>query len=164
MGFEDYIGQVSTKKHKPEDPFGLASSVGLETDVGKVGELNQLINKLILMGNIDDNKLIRVYQKQLGILVRLCDMKRREPEIKTFFETRYYQIINEISMTRIKGGMERLFMATAGNAGYSRNSDFSGYGNELLATELNQARENGGGTNPISAILKNFKRRRQDYG
>ena len=162
MGFEDYIGQASSKKPKPEDPFGLASSVGLETDVGKVGELNQLINKLILMGNIDDNKLIRVYQKQLGILVRLCDMKRREPEIKTFFETRYYQIINEISMTRVKGGMERLFMATAGNASYGRNSDLASYGNEMLSQELEQANKGGGGGNPIREILKNFKRRRMD--
>lgn len=106
---ERYENSFNDFKMIPEHEF---EHKALLIDIHKTG-MNptalELISKEVLLANIDDDHLLRIYQLQLANIMEWHDMNLWDSVGKFM----YAKFIGELSLSRSRGSMERLFQAGA---------------------------------------------------
>lgn len=126
----------------------------LEKDRGvAVGKFSKLITQNVLLGNISNDQLMRLYQIDITLLTHMFDMAVREDALVPVFNVLYYGWVNEIQLTRTKEGAERKHQATYGTA-YSPKESLYGFGRDY---QLGETEEKGG--NPVQKLLAGLKRK-----
>jgi len=82
-----------------------------------IEDFNQLLNQNLLLGDISDNRLLRLYQNDIMWVVNFFSMAKNGGKtgeaIKMVFDALYWNLVMEIRMTAIKGGKERYLQSFA---------------------------------------------------
>lgn len=126
---QGYMESLRRSRAYPDDPYKHAYSL-LDTDDEDIRlQFQKIVEKHVLLANISDDRMLRLYQNDVIILCQMLDMARREPQFANFFMKTYYGWRGELALTRAKEGMERKLQATPG--GYQPKRDISGYGADL---------------------------------
>jgi len=124
-----YLEQNRKGKTLPDDPFKHATNL-MENEQENVAKFTELVDKKILLANISEDRMMRLYQNDIVLLTELFDMAQREPQLKNFFCKIYYGWTGELSLTRTKDGTERKLQAVPGGS-YAPKEQLSGYGMNL---------------------------------
>ena len=69
----------------------------------------EMLNKHMLLGNISNDQLMRLYQNDINLLTFLFDMGQKNKALKNIFEVLYASWVMEVRFTMVKGGKEREF-------------------------------------------------------
>ncbi len=104
--WKNFIGKSTDLKFIPKDPYSHASHL-ISVEDKDVGTFQQLLNKHVLLGNVDSDELMRFYQTDVYFLTHFYQMSGRDEGLKNFFQIQYSAWVHEIALTRAKGGMER---------------------------------------------------------
>jgi hypothetical protein len=144
VGIQEYINKMQQGKPTPKDPYAHATYL-ISTEEDKIAQFHQLISKEVILASIRDDKVLKLYQRDITILVDLFSMALRDPDMEEVFVNRYYGWIGELSITRTKDGAERKLQGAVGLSSYSPKDDMLGFG-------MPSAPQQGGGGN----ILKQF--------
>lgn len=128
MDLKEYANVISKGKYIPKDPFAHATML-IDADTDEVKKFNQLLERQILLANINDDKMLRLYQNDIRILTSLFSIVCREPKIEKFFFEQYYSWKGELALTRTKDGLERKMQANVGG-GYQPDN-LSGFGEDI---------------------------------
>lgn len=126
MDMQSFIGGVSSTKEKPHDPFSHAASL-MDEDHNDISAFSQICSKSVILANVEDNKLLRLYQNDIIILTQLYSAALREPELRTLFLTIYYGWLGELKLTRAKDGLELKAQHTVGSS-FQPKGMMRGYG------------------------------------
>ena len=138
-GIASYLRSTMKNRILPDDPFKHAYAI-LESDDDEIHEFSKLAEKRVLLANISDDKMLRLYQNDMILLCQLFDMSRREDQLRSFFLKTYYGWIGELSLTRAKDGLERRLQASAG--GYQPKDMMGGYGTGLMQSQETNEEQN----------------------
>lgn len=149
---QEYINSNRKTKPTPKDPYAHASFL-LGSEQEAISEFNQLISNEAKLSFIRDDRLLRLYQKDITYLVALFAMARKDPDMREVFLNLYYGWLGELALTRAKDGTERKLQGAVGQSAYSPKDTLQGLG---LALPQEQGEQQG---NIISRILP---RRRQE--
>jgi hypothetical protein len=122
--WDEYTSETSQAKAYPENEYEHAASL-LEEDNGK-RTFSNLVDKMIILSNIKDNKILEIERRTAGLLVNFFDMAQREPELRSFFLIRYHEWRTGLLLTRTKDGNERRLQALVGTK-YSQPGEMEGY-------------------------------------
>lgn len=135
--FGQYMKEMGKGKTLPNDPYE-HSTLLIEAEKENVKNFSEILDKFWLLGNVKDDKLIRVYQREIGLLTELLDMATREDELANMFQVLYYKGRSEFSITRNKDGTERNQQANAAWR-YQPTQGQEGYG--VLAQQVSTPEE-----------------------
>jgi len=148
-----YMESLKRSHIYPDDPYKHAYSMIDNDDDGSLVTFNKLVEKRVLLANISDDRMLRLYQNDVILLCQMLDMARREPQLQNFFLKTYYGWVGELALTRAKDGMERKLQATPG--GFQPRSDMGGYGANMPQFQEQEKEE----TNFFKKIFKGNKLR-----
>ena len=134
MGLIDFARGIKTGNYIPKDAYSHASymiSADEQTDNYDFdkSEFRKLINKHVLLANVNDDRMLRLYQNDVICLTSLFDMALREPRLQELFLELYFGWRAELSLTRIKDGKERTQQAEVN--GRVQNQ-YTGYGEYIM--------------------------------
>jgi hypothetical protein len=146
VGIQEYINKMQQGKPTPKDPYSHATYL-ISTEEDKIGEFHQLISKEVILASIRDDKVLKLYQRDINILVDLFSMALRDPDMAEVFINRYYGWIGELSITRTKDGSERKLQGAVGQSSYAPKDDMLGFGMP------NAPQGQGGGANMIKRFF-----------
>jgi len=104
--WDDFVSKSQRYRYIPTDAFSHASEL-LSTDTKEATEFSELLNKHVLLGNIDSDELMRFYQIDAYYLTHFFAMGKRNSGMMTLFKQLFSAWIYEIALTRAKGGLER---------------------------------------------------------
>lgn len=96
----------------------------------KVGKYSILVSKPHLLSNINNDELMRIYQRDAANLTHLMSMADRDSRLMPVFEVLSNAWQHELSLTRTKNGEERKHQARVGG-NYQPREQLTGYGNDL---------------------------------
>jgi len=142
---QDYINKLQQGKPVPKDPYSHATFL-ISTEEDKIHEFHQLISKEVILASIRDDKVLKLYQRDITILVDLFSMALRDPDMAEVFINRYYGWIGELSITRTKDGSERKLQGAVGQSSYAPKDDMLGFG-------MPNQPQQGGGANMIKRFF-----------
>ena len=125
----EYVKHSKQIGNIPKDQFGHAFSL-LARDETDIDDFQRLLQNHILLANIKDDKLIRLYQNDGLLLTSFYDMQRRYAPLSPIFKYLYYGWIMELGLTRIKDGKERILQAMPGTGFQPTMDNRGGYGFE----------------------------------
>jgi len=125
------IGQI------PKDQFGHSWQLLSRDDV-KINRYPLMQQNPILLANIKNNQLIRLYQNDFLILTSFYNMGIRYSPMFDIFEFLYYGWEGELGITRTKDGKERIIQAMS-STGYRPKEDIEGYGFDEVRREQDEA-------------------------
>lgn len=129
MGVKEYLKELSRGYILPKDPYShsfLLIESGEDEDIRTFAKI---IDRQILLANISDDRMLKLYQNDAVILVELFDMARRDESIAPVFLMLYYQWKSELALTRVKDGTERKLQASV--SGYKPDQALGGFGEEF---------------------------------
>jgi hypothetical protein len=109
---KDYLRETFKTRYVPKDEYGhkshlLAEDTNTPDRERNVARFNLLCSKQVLLSNIGKDRLLRIYQRDVGILTELYDMAIHDPILEDVVEVFYYTWKNELMLTRVKDGFER---------------------------------------------------------
>jgi hypothetical protein len=102
-GFQDYMRELGKGRAPVDNPYQHNKEL-IDNEKDDVVKFSDIIDKFWLLGNIKEDPLVRIYQKEGRLLIKLFDMKNREPELLGMFNVLYFGGRGEFSMTRNKQG------------------------------------------------------------
>lgn len=143
MGWEQMLGKTFSR-FLPQDQFQHAAYLIEPSEMPK--EFSELIDKHMMLGNIDDDIVMRLYQTDLFYLVKLYEMSIRDPALRPVFNTLWVGFLGEIAITRNKKAMERQLQAFI-----SALRNVFGYGRDI--GKKVGAEESGGLPSDISEVI-----------
>lgn len=155
VGIQEYINKTQQGKPVPKDPYSHATYL-ISTEQEKIAEFYQLINKEVVLASIRDDLILKLYQRDITILVDIFSMALRDPDMQEVFLNRYYGWIGELALTRTKDGAERKLQGSVGQSAYAPKDAMLGYGS------LPQGQQQQGGSMDI--VKKFFPGQRQPQG
>jgi len=141
---------LAAGKERPHDPYGHAAGL-IEDDLEDIRVFSQLCSKQVMLANISDDKLLRLYQNDMILLTNLFDMARREPQLQPFFFVTYYGWLGELKITRAKDGFERWAQANVAATSIQPKGQIQGYGSD-------QQQQGQGQQESTNVIQKLFQR------
>ena len=111
-GFGDYTQEMQRVGYVPDNPYGHATSL-LKSEVKDIDKegFNVMNDPQILLGNVENEKTMRLYQIDLYILTNMCAVAQSDPVFKLPFQTFWQIFKNEIRVTSAMGGTERQYQA-----------------------------------------------------
>ena len=148
-GTSQYMNRLNKAGYIPKDQYGHAAFL-IDVEKTDVGEFRQIITKDVLLSNIGGDLMLRLYQNDVGTLVRLFSMAKRDETVKLIFEVLYYRWVGELALTRTMDGTERKMQATVSS--YNPKEKLGSYG------ENYQYPEQGEEVDPILEMLEKRKR------
>jgi len=111
-GFGEYTQETQKLSYSPDNPYGhqyaLISSQtkDVATQGWKVTDDPQIV-----LGDIDNEKTLRLYQIDYGLLVNCCGMAQNDEMWIPVFNVLWRKFKGELRMTSNMGGKERFFQA-----------------------------------------------------
>lgn len=139
---QDYVNSTRKIKPTPKDPYAHAAFL-LGSEQEAISEFNQIISNEAKLSFIRDDRLLRLYQKDITYLVALFAMARRDPDMREVFLNLYYGWLGELAITRAKDGTERKLQGSVGQTGYSPKDTLQGgYGLGLPPLEQHDQKGN----------------------
>lgn len=99
-------------------------------------KFSQVVDKNIQLANIGDDKVLRLYQNDSGIMCDWLDMSIREKFIAHIFAPMYFGWRGELLMTHTKNGKMLDIQAAIGKPA-NPNQSQGGYGNETQEEDTN---------------------------
>lgn len=135
MGFDTYIKQM---RFVPKDQYSHAYIL-LESEPKDIQTFSELIHKHVLLGNIDNDRIMRFYQTDVHFLVNLFEMKNRDKGLNNLFNVIYTAWVFEVSLTRTKKGMERQLQAFV-----NQLQNVQGFGQQVYQEQKEQEKNKGG--------------------
>jgi len=138
MAWKEYVKGVKKLKSVPDDPYKLSYAL-LESDEINIDEatFTSLINKHILLANLDNDRLMRFYQNDAYFITNLFRIAKKDKSLKPVFNTIYTSWLMELAITRAKKGLERQYQNPFGNRVSSKS--LSGFGKDIKIKEDEQA-------------------------
>jgi hypothetical protein len=125
--FDQYMREVARSKRYPTDAFQHASFL-LDTDRGE-DSYSSLVNKEIQLAHIGNDQMLNFNQIEALLLTHLCDMARRDPELRMVYEVLYGAWANELKLTKTKGGAENKMQHAVGS-NFTPREAMPGYGSD----------------------------------
>lgn len=129
-GFGEYTQDMQKIGFTPDNPYGHAWTLvnsparKLETD-----GFNILNDPQIFLGNIENEKSLRLIQNDLNYLTNICGMALEDPIFKDVFNVLWQIFKTEVRITSAMGGTERQYQAFQPNQPVSSTSrGFSFFG------------------------------------
>jgi len=115
--------QKTFSRFLPQDQFQHAAYLLEPSEMPQ--DFSQLVDKHLMLGNIDDDIVMRLYQNDIFYMTKLFEMAQRDPALQPVFNTLWAALLGEISLTRTKKAMERQLQAFINAlrsiAGYGRD-------------------------------------------
>ena len=111
-GFGQYTQETQKMMFSPDNPYGhqYALISSQTKDVKKHG-WRAIDDPQIVLGDIDNEKTLRLYQIDYSLLVSCCNMAQKDPMWESVFDTFWRKFKGELRMTSNMGGKERFFQA-----------------------------------------------------
>jgi len=110
--FGSYTQDMQRIGYTPDNPYGHAwGLVNSPEKKFEVDGFNTLNDPQILLGDIENEKSLRLYQRDLHYLTNMCSIAMNDPMFKTVFETLWQIFKNEVRITSAMGGKERQYQA-----------------------------------------------------
>lgn len=125
--FDNYMGRLRKQDKSPNDAFAHAHSLMVPSDKKKPSDMHKLVDKDMMLGNIDNDELLQLYQAEIHSLTYLASMAENDPELIPFFDMKYAALRGELGLTRAHKGKERDSQDGFGRQG----SIMPGYGSTL---------------------------------
>lgn len=119
-------------KSVPKDQFSHAYYLISNDDI-TTDEFTNLINKHVLLSNIDNDRIMRLYQNDVHFLVNLFELQKRDNSLTNLFNVIYTAWVFEVSLTRTKKGMERQLQAFVNQV-----QNVSGFGQQIYQEQKEQ--------------------------
>lgn len=110
--FGSYTQDMQRIGYTPDNPYGHAW--GLVNSPEKKLEIdgfNTLNDPQILLGNIENEKSLRLYQRDLHFLTNMCSIAMNDEMFDMVFKTLWQVFKNEVRITSAMGGTERQYQA-----------------------------------------------------
>lgn len=122
MAWDALLGKTLSR-FLPQDQFQHAAYLIEPSEMPK--DFSELIDRHMMLGNIDDDTVMRLYQNDLFYLTKIYEMSVRDPALRPVFSTLWVAFLGEISLTRNKKALERQLQAfinaLKSMAGYGRD-------------------------------------------
>lgn len=119
-------------KSIPKDQFSHAYYLISNDDIS-IDEFTNLINKHVLLSNIDNDRIMRLYQNDVHFLVNLFELQKRDNSLTNLFNVLYTSWVFEVSLTRTKKGMERQLQAFVNQV-----QNLQGFGHQIYQEQKEQ--------------------------
>jgi len=123
-------------KSVPKDQFSHAYYLISNDDI-TTDEFVNLINKHVLLSNIDNDRIMRLYQNDVHFLVNLFELQKRDNSLTNLFNVIYTAWVFEVSLTRTKKGMERQLQAFVNQV-----QNVSGFGQQIYQEKEQEKKQN----------------------
>ena len=110
--FGTYTQDMQRIGYTPDNPYGHAWGLvnSPQKSLEKDG-FNVLNDPQIFLGFIENEKSMRLYQKDLYFLTNLCGMAQNDPIFKSVFKVLWQSFKNEVRITSARGGTDRQYQA-----------------------------------------------------
>jgi hypothetical protein len=109
MNMNEYIRKSVEPNFIPRDPHSHAFSLLKPEKTPK--EIYEILTKDILLANISDDRLLRLYQREAQVLTRIFELMKRnertQEELRRVFDVLFVSFEAELGLTRAKDGTER---------------------------------------------------------
>lgn len=119
-------------KSVPKDQYSHAYFLISNDDIS-IDEFTNLINKHVLLSNIDNDRIMRLYQNDVHFLVNLFELQKRDNSLTNLFNVLYTAWVFEVSLTRTKKGMERQLQAFVNQV-----QNLQGFGQQIYQEQKEQ--------------------------
>ena len=91
----------------PKDPYSHQASLLYPHNLS-VEEFGDLLNQHLLLGNVEDEVMLQLYQEEIYFITSVFAMTKKEPALITdVFNLMYYPFVMSIRLTSILDGTER---------------------------------------------------------
>jgi hypothetical protein len=111
-GFGDYTQEMQRIGYSPDNPYGHAwSLISSPKKNMKTSGLDVLNDPQILLGFIENEKSLRLYQMDIYYLTHMCNMGLHDPMFAHIFAPLWQNFKNEVRVTSAMGGSERQYQA-----------------------------------------------------
>ena len=151
---QTYINKTQRGNPTPQNPYAHATYL-ISAEQEKITEFHQLISKEAVLSFIRDDNLMRLYQRDIVLLVDFFAMALKDPDMAEVFLNRYYGWLGELALTRTKDGAERKLQGAVGQTSYSPRESMLGYG---LTPPPGQEQQGGGSANMIRRLFPGQQR------
>lgn len=110
--FGSYTQDMQKMGFSPDNPYGHAWGL-INSPIKDIEKDNMhvLDDPQILLGDIDNEKSLRLYQMDLDYLTNFCQMAIIDEMWKGVFEVLWQKFKNEVRITSAMGGKERQYQA-----------------------------------------------------
>lgn len=129
MGLKDYFNELNKGYILPKDPYSHSFMLIESGEDEDIRTFARIVDRQILLANISDDRMLKLYQNDVNFLVELFDIARRDAAIASVFLMLYYQWKGELALTRVKDGTERKLQASV--SGYKPDQALGGFGEEF---------------------------------
>lgn len=155
MKVADYMDEIRKGKFVPKDPFSHATML-IETEEEAVKLFSKIVEKQVILSNIDDDRMLRLYQNDAVLLTSLFSMANRAKDgsLSEFFFAIYYGWRGELALTRTKDGLERKLQGTVSSSKYAPTDALRGYGADMIPAQGSQETELG----MLQKLMPKFKK------
>jgi len=111
-GFGDYTQEMQRIGYSPDNPYGHATYLisSPKKNIAKDG-LDVMNDPQILLGFIENEKSLRLYQMDIYYLTHMCNMGLIDPMMAHIFAPLWQNFKNEVRVTSAMGGSERQYQA-----------------------------------------------------
>jgi len=139
--FEEMLGEEDENEFRPETQYDHAYALLQKDRSKKFKAFRDLHSKNILLGNIQNDKIMLLLQTDVAILTQLFDMGLRDEQtIMPIFDMLWSTLINQINLTRAQGGLERKLQVFS----QPDISGVRGFGQQLQEEMARREQENQG--------------------
>lgn len=101
-----YFGSAKDFAIIPKDPYAHASQL-ISVDTRSPREFREMISKHVLLGNVNSDRMMRLYQNDIAFLTLFFSLGQKDNSIKEFSELLFGAWVFEVAFTRTKNGLER---------------------------------------------------------
>lgn len=141
QGFGGYVSRLRKQDKTPLDPYSHAYTLLSATDTKKSKEMHKIVDRDMLLGNIDNDELLRLYQAEMHSIANLASMADGDEELEPFYVLKHSALKAELSITRAHKGMERRMQD-----GFARHpGESAGFGSTLEGVGFGGGRQEGDG-------------------
>jgi len=129
--FGNYVNHLRRQDRTPVDPYSHAYGLMTSSEKRRPQDIHRIVDREMLLGNIDNDELLRFYQMEIHSIAKLGSMAEDDPELTPFFELIHSSLRGELSITRAHKGKERERQDGFVHSG----GDMAGFGSRLNYSE-----------------------------
>lgn len=102
----EYFQHARDYRFSPKDPYSHATHL-LNAEPKSPGEFREMITKHVLLGNVNSDRMMRLYQNDITFLPLFFQLGQKDNQIKEFSDLIFNTWVFEVTFTRTKNGLER---------------------------------------------------------
>ena len=110
--FSEYTQENQKLYYAPDNPYAHQYSlISSKTGDVETKKWDVIDDPQIVLGDIDNEKTLRLYQTDFRLLVECCGLAQKDPMFNIVFNALWRIFKGELRMTSNMGGKERFFQA-----------------------------------------------------